>query len=323
MQSRRQLMQTAIGGLGAALLPDFHRLQGQNGWAVNWGWNLPAVPDLKGSMMSTWQMDIMDKRRIVVLTAPSMMSALRNAVPGLTTPNGVAASMGTFQDHAGKCHLFLQATDSNTDPVLTHAQALSRLTPVYKLHKLVAMNAGSQASLMAAVRSVPKYDPRAPCPGCEVRDSRIREGARIIKAQSYNGCDFTNPVSTCTTGEYSSPYQNMAWWSGIAGYTPYYYALPTFPGYAGADWSYPQDQSFYTPNLNQTFEWHWPNGLAWQPDAIQKTKADQINFVANSMTFMGALWGLGALIAAGSCPPCAVCGAILGISGIIIRLLNY
>ena len=322
MHTRRQLLTTAVGGIGAALLPDLLAQNG-NGWAIDWHWSkLPSIPDLRGAMMSTWQMDIMDKRRLVVLTAPSMMAALQNAVPGLL-PKETAGAMGVFQDRFGKAQVFLQATDSNTDPVLTHAQALSRLTPVYKLHKLVAMKAGSQASLLAAARSVPKVDPRAPCPGCATRDTRLREGARIIKAQGYNGCDFTNPVPTCTTGEYSSPYQNMAWWSGVAGYTPYYYALPTFPGYAGADWNYPLDQAFYTPNLNQTFEWHWPNGLAWQPDAVQKTKADQINFVANSMTFMGALWGLGALIAAGACPPCAACGAILGITGIIIRLLNY
>ena len=90
----------------------------------------------------------------------------------------------------------------------------------------------------------------------------------------------------------------------------YYYALPTFPGYAGADWNYPLDQSFYTPNTGMTHRWGYAPDPTWQPDALQLTKNQQIQFVAGIVGLLGPTYGFAAWIMAGACPICV--GAAFG-----------
>jgi hypothetical protein len=254
-------------------------------------------------------MDIMDKRRLVLATVPSMFGEIIGAAPGLEH-NGTVGSLGIYGDHLGKCQLLLQATGSNIDPVIAHAQALSRLAPAYRLKKLIAMKAGKESSLMAAARSIPPAVHDGGCANC---------GGLVKRVQVINGCDLSNPVPTCTTGEYSSPYQNALWWAGLSGITSPYYALPTFPGYAGGDWNYPIDQSFYTPNLNQTFEWSWPPDPYWKPDQQQLDKSKQIGYVAGAMGIIGILWGIGAFLAAGACIPCTAAAFGFGLSAAILK----
>jgi hypothetical protein len=223
----------------------------------------------------------------------------------------------------------MQAIDGNTDPTLAHAISIAALAPVYRIQNRIAMMAGSDKSLQAALRSIPKPTPEK-CVRCEER-------ARIIPAMTYAGCSSDDPLDTCQSGPYkyylgtttpnlNGPQQNFLYYLGLYNYgndhnpSDMYRAWPWFNDGAG-DPNYPLDTYSYTPNLNQTQEWSYPPDPVWQPDIVQVNKSGQINTVAGVMGVLGALWGLGAFIAAGACPVCAAAAISFALTGALIRLL--
>ena len=277
--------------------------------------------------MSSWQTGIMDKRRLLLLTSPGMMAPIMTAAPTLVH-KGVITTLGLYQDGAGTSQVITQAIDSNTDPALAHAQMAAYLAPPYKLGKLLAIQAGNRGTLLAAIKETSK-----PIEKC----ARCVERAKISPVQSYGSCIFSDPLDTCISGPYeryygsslqnlTGPEQNFLYYKGESDYSnglgsgTEYRAYPWFSDGNG-DSNYPLDSASYSPNLNQTQAWSWPIDPVWHPDSQQLDQAAQINRVAATMGVVGAMWGLGAFIAAGACPVCAGAAIAFALTGALIKFL--
>lgn len=279
--------------------------------------------------MSSWQTGIMDKRRLLLLTAPGMMTPILDAAPTLQH-KGVVTTLGLYQDAAGQSQIITQAIDSNTDPALSHAQMAAYLAPAYRLGKLLAVGAGNRGTLLAALKEVPK--PVEKCARCEGR-------AKISPVQSYGSCIFSDPLDTCISGPYeryygsslqnlNGPEQNFLYYKGESDYSnglgsgTEYRAYPWFqdPNNPGGDTTFPLNYAGYSPNLNQTQAWSWAPDPVWHPDSQQLDQAQQINRVAGAMGVIGAMWGLGAFIAAGACPVCAGAAIAFALTGALIKM---